>query len=34
MTTLRYDAKSASEKVEKTVLTTPGRVVLSIFFTM
>ena len=32
ITTLGYDAKSASEKVEKTVLTSAGRVVLSIFF--
>ena len=32
ITTLGYNAKSASEEVEKTVLTSPGRVVLSIFF--
>ena len=32
ITTLDYDAKSASEKVEKTVLTSPGWVVLSIIF--
>ena len=32
ITTLGYDAKSASVKVEKTVLTSPGRAVLSFFF--
>ena len=32
ITTLGYDAKSALEKVEKTMFTSPGRVVLSIFF--